>query len=325
MAYSAITDAQIASGEPITASLMDKIQDNFSYLYGLIGSAGQIGVPNGSFEIDSDADGVPDSWTKNLYAGGTGGIYTTSPAHGAQSFYFTHPGGGGNGGGYLTSDYVECSPNLNHILSFILWSTAAGMKNKVQIQFYTKAKAENGAAVDLYSSTANPTSATVFNYGIKPTASSAYFKIILHGGVDDTDVAGTTYFDDIRLIGHFPDVTAGDVIVASDKAEESGTEDAYTKYKEIRILRDGTYKTSFELKAGAAQLVRARIYVNGVGVGTEQDNNTTDYVVFEEDMATLNAGDLVQLYCKDATGGVTFYVKNFYLAISSDVTCAVPL
>jgi hypothetical protein len=198
MAYDAITTAELASGKPVfgPVGFGAKVKGNFDYLYGVVGSlAGSAGIPNGSFEVDSDADGIPNSWTRNLYSGGAGALYTTSPAQGAQAWSFTHPGGVGNGGGYLTSDYMECSPYQTFILGGILWSTAAGMKNKVQVQYYTKAKAANGAAVDLYNSTANATSPTAYVWSFTPTASSCYFKLILVGGFTDTDVAGTAYFD----------------------------------------------------------------------------------------------------------------------------------
>ncbi len=317
MAYSAITAAEIASGKPVCGptGFGTKVKDNIDYLYSLIGTSIASGVPNGSFEIDSDDDGIPDSWSQDLYAGGSGGIYTTSPADGAQSIYFTHPGGASNGGGYETSDYIECSEYLNYVIGVILWSTAAGMKNKVQVQFYTKAKAANGAAVDLYNSTSNPTTATVFRFGIKPTASSRYFKIILVGGYTDTDVAGTTYFDDVVLLSILPDVTAGDMLIGSAPTERSGTNTSETKKKEIRVLRSGTYRTSFELKA-SAETASGRIYKNGVAHGTKRTTTETSYVTFEEDLV-FAANDLVQVYYS-VTPGHTYYTQHFSLGIAAD-------
>ena len=318
MAYSALTTAETASGKPWAQAKTRKLKDNFDYLYGLIGSSAAVGIPNGSFEIDADADGVPDSWTKNLYAGGTGGFYTTSPASGAQSYYFTHPGGASNGGGYLTSDYIECSTLLNYIIAVTLWSTAAGMKNKVQVQFYTKAKAANGAAVDLYNSVANPTAAKVFLLSVKPTASSAYFKVILVGGFTDTDVAGTTYFDDVQLLDtyHNQAIIAGDMPIVSLATERSAVEVAYTKKKEVRILQSGTYRIYFTLRSAVDETTYGRIYKNGVAFGTERSTTGTASVVYSEDLAFI-ANDLIQLYCKHpgAGGG---YVKNFNVNIPAD-------
>jgi hypothetical protein len=317
MAYDPITSAEIASGKPVCGPVGfgKKVKDNLDYLYGAIGSSAAIGVLNGSFEIDSDADGVPDSWTRNLYAGGTSAIYTAAPASGANAFSFIHPGGASNGGGNLTSDYIECSPLLNYILSAILWSTAAGMKNKIQVQFYDKTKTANGSAVDLYNSVANPTSATAFLFGIKPTASSAFFKIILIGGFTDTDVAGTTYFDDVQLRGVFPDVTAGVVIIASGPTARSGAEGVYTKYKEAKVLRAGTYRVIFTLVSSTGDSAYGRIYKNGVGFGTERSTDTTP-VTFSEDLV-FSVNDLIQIYCHNSAAA-TYTLSAFTVGIAAN-------
>lgn len=201
MAYTSLTTAETASGKPLLQALARKIKDDLDYLYGLSASMGSIVIPNGSFEIDSDADGIPDLWAKNLYAGGTGAFYTTAPAHGAKAWSFTHPGGASNGGGYLDSDYIEVTELGIYWISFIHWATVAGMRNKVQIRYFDKVKNELGAGspADLYNSIANPTSASAFTYYNTPPATTRYIKLRLIGGFTDTDVAGTAYFDDIRF------------------------------------------------------------------------------------------------------------------------------
>ncbi len=198
MAFSALTAAEVTAGAAWTDTTCQKIKDDFDYLYGLVGTLSSIGVANGSFEIDSDADGVPDNWVKALYAGGAFAMSTTAPDHGLTHIKFTHPGGASNGGGSLTSDYIECSELITYTLKFIHWASAAGMKNKVQIAYYTKAKVAI-STLDLYNSTANPTSPTVFMRSFTPAATARYFKIILVGGFTDTDVSGSAYFDDLLL------------------------------------------------------------------------------------------------------------------------------
>ncbi len=199
MSYNALTTTETTAGKPGKQSLFRKIKDNFDYLYSLVMSqSAGAGVPNGSFEIDSDSDGVPDNWTQSLYSGGAGAIETTSPAHGAQAYKFTHPGGAGNGGGSLTSGYLEISPNLDYVLRYITWASAAGMKNIVRITYYTAAKVEISSE-DLYTSTSNPTTATGYTSRLTVPATARYLKIILIGGYTDTDVAGSAYFDGIDI------------------------------------------------------------------------------------------------------------------------------
>ena len=213
MAYEAITDAEIQSGKPVIgpSGFGSKVKDNLEYLYGVLGTLSGNVLPNGSFETDSDSDDVPDSWTENLYPGGSGAIYTTSPAHGASSFSFVHPGGAGNGGGYLDSDYVEVSALITYFIRFITWATAAGMKNQVYVLYYDKVKSYiSGTAV--YSSTTNPTSAAVYFYQFTPPATARFIKVRVIGGYTDTAVAGTAYFDDVAV---------GPVVNASMREAES--------------------------------------------------------------------------------------------------------
>src|SRR3990172_5329481 len=137
MAFDPITQAEIAAGQPVTQALMQKIKDNDDYLYSQIGAggSGEGGIPNGSFEIDADQDGVPDGWTKNLYPAGGGAIETASPAHGANAYKFVQQAGPGNGGGYLDlNDYLPCAPLVPLVFNWLHYATAADMHNLVQVR-----------------------------------------------------------------------------------------------------------------------------------------------------------------------------------------------
>lgn len=305
MSYSALTAAEIASGKPVTADLWQKVKDNLDYLYGLIGTQAAIGVQNGSFEIDSDSDGVPDGWTKSLYAGGSGALYTTSPAHGATSWSFVHPGGASNGGGYLDSDYIEVSQYLDYAVRFIHWATAAGMKNKVQVRYFDKDKSELGAGSpeDLYNSTANPTTATCFKYNFVPPATTRYIKIRLIGGYTDTNVAGTAYFDDVAL-------EAAPAFLAVAPIQADTTETTYTKVKEIEVNVPGKLTVSFQMKTSSAgHAGYGKVYINGVAAGTERAEDAAAWTMFQE-VLTVAVGDLVQLYGK-AESGYTSSFRHF--------------
>ncbi len=200
MTWTAIDAAKHAAGKPVVGAggWAEEILGNLNHLYGVLGTIAAGDIPNGSFEIDSDADGIPDNWTRSLYPGGTGARDTLTPAHGAAGIKLTHPGGASNGGGSFTSDYVACSPSLPEILGLIHWATAAGMHNKIQITYYNSAKVELSTA-DLYDSTANPTTATTLLLGFTPPATARFYKLILSGGLTDIDVAGSAYFDGLTL------------------------------------------------------------------------------------------------------------------------------
>jgi len=196
MGYDAILSSEVDVDSPGKAELFQKIKDNFDYLYSLIG--GPVEVPNGSFEIDTDADGVPDNWTLNLYAGGSAAFDTTTPAHGAKAYKFTRASGAGNGGGYLESGYMECSPIGVCVVGFSIKSSVAGLKNIVKIRYFDKDKVYISDQ-DVYSSTFNPTSWTRYQCSMTIPANAMYYKIRLIGGYTDTDVAGDTTYDDVAI------------------------------------------------------------------------------------------------------------------------------
>lgn len=212
--WDAIQNSEIEVRKPITQKLMQKVKDNFDYLFGK--TSFDAGLLNGSFEIDSDNNGVPDNWEVSLFPGGQYGYEETIPAHGIRSFKFTHPGGAQNGGGWIESDYYYVAEVRTYIIGFILWSTVAGMKNFVHVRYFDKnkniitendpdpsfatlyASAEENNEL-IYRSISNPTGATFFIRSFKPPTASRYIKIRLVGGYTDTDVAGSTYFDNVAL------------------------------------------------------------------------------------------------------------------------------
>ena len=208
MGFTAITQAEIAAGQPVTQALMQKVKDNDDYLYSQVGAGGgggEGGIPNGSFEIDADSDGGPDGWTKNLYPAGGGAIETASPSHGAQAYKFTQQAGPGNGGGYLDmNDYLPCSPVQPLLLEWLHYASVAGMHNLVQIRWFDKVKVYLSTTT-VYDSTANPVSWTRKTAFAIPPAGAKFWKIRIIGGYTDTDIAGTAYWDGVSRRSDFVD------------------------------------------------------------------------------------------------------------------------
>ena len=196
--FSSIPSTWYDVGKLGKQELFDLIKENQDYLNGQLSTLQAANIPNGSFEVDSDSNGVPDQWTPSYYAGGSGALETTAPAHGSQAWKFIHPGGAGNGGGYMDSDYIEVADLAASALSFIHWASAAGMKNQVIIRYFDKAQAYISAET-IYSSTSNPTAATLFRKHLTIPSTARYITVRLVGGLNDTDVAGSAYFDMVKL------------------------------------------------------------------------------------------------------------------------------
>ena len=78
----------------------------------------------------------------------------------------------------------------------------------------------------------------------------------------------------------------------------------YVKVKEVKITGNGLLtrvRAKFFLKPATSdvQSVSARIYKNGVAIGTERSNNTSSGVTYSEDLEVeFNDNDLIQIYAK---------------------------
>jgi hypothetical protein len=195
MAFTAITTTEVDVDSPVSDELMEKVKDNFDDLNSRVSSP--LGIPNGDLEIDGDSDGIPDGFTRSLYAGGSAAFDTTTPYRGAQAYKFTRASGAGNGGGYLETGYLTISEYLSFAVRFALKCSVAGIKVKVTARYFDKSKVDLSADEDIYSSTSNPTSWTAKLRWGQPPANARYVKLRYIGGYTDTDVAGDVYFDDL--------------------------------------------------------------------------------------------------------------------------------
>ena len=115
--------------------------------------------------------------------------------------------------------------------------------------------------------------------------------------------------------------TANHVCIASQALRQSADtprtviHNDYKLKKEVTLYLAGTIKVRFRLKAkyiyGSIASIYGRVYINGVAVGTEREQNCAGTAVFEEDF-TVASGDIVQLYAK---GSISYdteaYVSDF--------------
>ena len=200
MAFSPI-DSLIGVGKAMALPLWEAVRDSLNFLNGSISTIAGTDIPNGSFEVDSDSDGQPDNWTKTLYTGGSGAIDTSVPVHGAACYKFTHPGGVGNGGGYIDSDYFPCAAAFAVILKWFMWATTnTNLKCAVDILWYTKAKVYV-STTNLLTTTTPTTTTSQYIKTATPPATACFLKVRLSGGVNDTNPgsAQSAYFDGVTI------------------------------------------------------------------------------------------------------------------------------
>lgn len=212
MAWDPIDSSELNPGYPVLKH-MRKAWNCLQYLFGQAGTLAGLNIQNGSFEINADSNNVPDTWTWSGFPGGTIAMDTTTPAHGAAGIAINHPGGSGNGGGELSSDYTPCSQLKQIFIQFIHWASVAAMHNVVYITWYTKDKLTI-STVAIYDSVTNPVSPRLIVCGATPPANARFYKIRINGGLNDSSVAGVAYFDDVKEVEYFFGCSAPDFTVA---------------------------------------------------------------------------------------------------------------
>lgn len=161
-------------------------------------------VPNGSFEIDSDADTIPDGWTLASELGATNAIDTSQSTDGGQSFRFTSSG---NGGGSLTStDFFPVNDTDNLSVAVDMFASIATVLNIVRVEWYDISFVSISNS-DIYSSTANPLTFTTQNLLATPPANARFAKLVLIGGDPSVAIAGSSWWDNVSVF--YPAIVAG--------------------------------------------------------------------------------------------------------------------
>ncbi len=329
MAYSAITAGEVDSDSPITATLMGKMKDNFIDHENRISVLAQAGIPNSSFEVDADADSVPDNWTRNLFNGGAGAYSTTDFVLGTKSYKLTRLSGATYGAGSLTSDYVECSFLEELNLGIAFKSSAASVKNSVYIRFFDKDKVEmatgywytSGTGRQLWTkSDSMPlfwTWLRILKVGVP--ISARYYKIIFAAGeVDATyNAAADIYVDRITndpaalgygILGETIDqaeVTNTSATFADIGSTYSITVPAAAKYLDVEIqVKDGYTTENYFASGRAAIGTTYGTAVTGTVDGVYQSG------VSRIDVSALSGVQTMKFQLKNMSGAWNSYLKS---------------
>ena len=116
----------------------------------------------------------------------------------------------------------------------------------------------------------------------------------------------------------------GNIYHVNDTEITTGATGTYAKVKEIRIgqlVNNGAgFRVSFDLHCTTGAIAYAKIYKNGIAIGTARETISTTYVTFSEDFTGINAGDLIQVYAFTSVGAWVAYIQNFRLSVNETIT-----
>lgn len=128
---------------------------------------------------------------------------------------------------------------------------------------------------------------------------------------DDNHIAIKSYVD--NQIEDW--IVASDTLQLSDDTEDAWNPVSYTKYAELVSTGNGTLRVKWDMKRTAGSGTGyAKIYKNGVAVGTENSTTSATYETKTETSVNVDINDLVQLYCYSSDGNASaFKSQNFRL------------
>lgn len=118
-------------GDPTRLSDNNAKNDAIAELQASIGAATSAGLPNASFELDTDTDGEPDGWTATDNAGGSHSINTSESIGGTNAMEFVTT----VGGGWVEMETTEFlkGGNVGGMLSGWFKTDTASVRIRVQV------------------------------------------------------------------------------------------------------------------------------------------------------------------------------------------------
>lgn len=156
---------------------------------------------NGSFETDTDANGIPDNWTVAELSGGTIALDTASSSNGTNSLKFTSTGSGA--GSASTDEYYRVEAGKVVGVKFSLISDDVDTLNKVQVYWYNSVKTYLSTSDAYNEGAANPTLWTRKYLNVTAPATAKYARIILTGVDAASTTHSNTWFDNVEFDASF--------------------------------------------------------------------------------------------------------------------------
>jgi len=190
-------------------------------------------ITNGSFESDSNDDGLPDNWDITEYdATSTVELDDTTQEHGEVSLKFVSTG---LGGGIAESAYFGVGKSETFYLTFKYRSSVAGVRNVAELSWYTAAQSLISTTTLLDDSATNPTSFTKNTY--QPTAppTAVFAKFRFYGCHSSDATSGTTWLDDV-VFNWYPIIDEDTMV--SDSANYVPTQQSTKAYVDAEVATE---------------------------------------------------------------------------------------
>lgn len=154
-------------------------------------------VPNGSFEIDTDANDEPDGWTRTDETGSTNFLDTSLSTDGLQSMRFESTGSGG--GNIVTDDFFTVNDIDDLSVNFDIVSSVANVRNIVRVEWFDVSQVPI-SNTDVYDNSAtNPVVFTSQQTTATPPAGARFAKLRMIGCDPSIATVGSTNYDRVNV------------------------------------------------------------------------------------------------------------------------------
>lgn len=274
-------------------------------------------LANGSFEIDTNADNIPDSWVLVSEPNSNNQIDTTESTDGAQSFRFTSAG---QGGGSLTTENFFPVNDVDTLrINFDIRSTIATVQNIVRVEWFDISQVAISNST-IYDSTANPVTFTSQNLTANPPTNARFAKLRLIGCDPAVVVPGSTYFDRVSVF--YPALVTGvfdNITVQNNEIISTNTNGNINIVPNgtgaVRLSHNGAPKVltqssgvvvrgSIDGAVGAAQNATIQFQnLSGTNIGFISYNNATSLSLVNQ-----NNGGLLVLQGNDSAGTLQNFI-----------------
>lgn len=329
--YEGLADIRVAS----STDELQYTQDNVPHAMPNVVTGNANILPNGSFEQDTNADGVPDDWALTILTGATIATDSTTgnSSHGKYSLKFDS---NGSGGGWADSEYFPVSnvgKSLRAEWEFKQTNAATG---DYSIEFFwfkdnAGTPSATGSTLVWISTTGAATSFTTYGGNAEVPSDAVWAKLRVTGlGSAGTDKVGTCWYDNIRVFqdnGGY-DNSSRVTLAAAGSSAQSGTIPEWAKTINVyleNVTTDGTNTVNLRFidgdgstlttnTGGAAQITGTNtttisaiatsgglpiMISNNLAANTRHGRATLS--VLNPGTDTLYAGDMVM---SDSTGDV---------------------
>jgi len=246
---------------------------------------------NGSFEVDSNNDGIPDDWDITIIPTGSVAIDSTTRIAGTSSLQFISAGAGA--GDAVSEVFFEINELRGIRVLFSLISSIATIRNLVEVIWYDSNQLQISTSIAYDNSTTNDLVWTDNVSQLTPPPAATFAKIRLSGAHPSSSVPGSAWMDNVVVTSTLVASSAVEPMIKAVAApRETGAITAATANNPVAITQIAHGYSAGDL-----------VYISKVVGMTEINNLEFTIAILDADNYTLGVDG--STYTAYVSGGIS--------------------